>query len=322
MTRPKSAPVSEAQDSTLSQITGWGQRGGLLRGGVLLVITVVIFLVLFQRIDLGIVVSLLSEIPATTWLWATILTLSFPVISAIRWHLVLSSMDYDVSVPRCLLIIMGVWPVSAVSPSKAGDLLKAYSLRREFSGIAVAGSILAERALDLLILAGFALIGGLAFRDLTISLAAGGVVLGVLLAVALTRLPIPLPLGPKLRAMLDDLLRSFRVLGRDRKLFAFIMLLTVVNWGGTILQINLLFDGVGADASLAFTAAAAPVAIFVGLLPISIGGMGTRDAAMVVLFGTYASPSQGLAVGLLYSFFGYWLLAVIGLPFIRRGLSQ
>jgi hypothetical protein len=49
--------------------------------------------------------------------------------------------------------------------------------------------------------------------------------------------------------------------------------------------------------------------------------MATRDSAMVVLFSAFASSSQALAAGILYSFFGYWLLAVAGIPFIRKALN-
>ena len=320
MPEPKTLTAPEARESTLAQLAGWGQRRSLFQGLLLVGLTLGIFYLLFRRIDLAEVVSLLGGVPWTTWLFATLLTLSFPIMSALRWHLVLAGMNYDVPVTRCLLIILGVWPMTAISPSKTGDLLKAYSLRHEFSSVVVAGSILTERALDLLMLAGFALVGGLAFRDLTISVVAGVVILGVLSVVALTRLPLSLPFGSRLQAKADDLLLSLRVLGRSPRILTQVLLITAANWGASIVQTKLLFDGVGANVSLAFTAAALPVAIFAGLLPVSLGGMGTRDTAFVVLFSDYARSGQGLAVGLLYSFFGYWLLAVLGLPFIKKGL--
>lgn len=321
MDKPETTAGSGIRERTLTQLTGWGRRSSLLRGLFLVGLTLGVFYLLFQRIDLAQVISLLARIPSTTWLLATLLTLSFPVMSAARWHLILATMGYDVPVLRCLLIIVGVWPLSAISPSKTGDLLKAYSLRREISSVVVAGSVLTERALDLLMLAGFALIGGLTFRNPTIVLVAATIFLGILAGVTLTRLPFSLPVGAKFQAMLDDLLRSLRVIGRDPTTLALILLLTAANWGASIVQTKLLLDGVGTHVPLVFTAAALPVAIFAGLLPVSFGGMGTRDAAMVVLFSAYASPPQALAVGLLYSFFGYWLLAVLGLPFMKRGLA-
>ena len=80
--------------------------------------------------------------------------------------------------------------------------------------------------------------------------------------------------------------------------------------------------GVGLDAPYAFIASAMPVAIFVGLLPVTLGGMGTRDAAMLVLFADYGDPAQILAAGLLYSLLSYWVLGVLGLPFARRALGD
>ena len=321
MSEPETASASQARESTLTQLAGWGQRKSVIRGLLLVGLTLGMFVALFQRIELGEVASLLGRVPPKTWLLATLLSLLFPVMSAVRWHHILAGMNYDVPIKRCLSIILGVWPVSSISPSKAGDLLRAYSLRREFSGVAVAGSVLTERTLDLLILASFALVGGLAFRELTISLVAGIVMLGVVSAVALTRLPLRLPFGSRFRPKVDDLLRSLRRIGSDPKILGLILILTAANWGASILQAKLLLDGVEAQVPLAFVAAALPVAIFVGLLPVSIGGMGTRDAALVILLGSYAAESQALAAGLLYSFFGYWLLAVLGLPFMKRGLG-
>ena len=90
---------------------------------------------------------------------------------------------------------------------------------------------------------------------------------------------------------------------------------------GLLILTRILFGGVNAAVPLGFTATALPIAIFAGLIPITLGGMGTRDTAMVVLFAAYASSSQALAVALLYSFFGYWLLAVVGIPYIRKALN-
>jgi len=65
-----------------------------------------------------------------------------------------------------------------------------------------------------------------------------------------------------------------------------------------------------------------PPAIFVGLLPMTIAGMGLREGAMLLLFAPSAAPSQILAVGLLYSLLTYWFLALAGLPFMTSALSS
>jgi hypothetical protein len=50
--------------------------------------------------------------------------------------------------------------------------------------------------------------------------------------------------------------------------------------------------------------------------------MGTRDAAIIMVFSGYATSSQLLAVALLFSLFRYWLLAIVGLPFMRIALKN
>ena len=320
MTEP-TMPANTQPGHSLFKLSGWGQRNSLLRGLLLVALTFLVFYLLFQRIDLSQVITLLRAIPVGTWLVAMLLTLSFPVMSAVRWHLILSTMGFDVSIMRCLLIIVGIWPLSSVSPSKAGDLLKAVSLRRKIEPMVVAGSVLTERALDLLMLAVFALVGGLFFHDLRITAVATAVTIGVIVAVIVARLDIELPIGKRFQSKLKELLHSIRVLGSRPVTLVAILVLTAANWLASIVQTKLLFDGVGASVPLGFTVAALPVAIFVGLLPITFGGMGTRDSAMVVLFAGFATTSQSLAVGLLYSFFGYWLLAIIGIPLVKKALD-
>jgi len=305
----------------LSELAGWSRRNSWFRGLALIILTIAIFYLLFQRIDLMQVLAFLSTVPPVIWVLATLLTFSFPIMSAARWHLILRAMGYNVDVRKCLLVIVGIWPISSISPAKSGDLLKAICLRNEIDAVVAAGSVLTERVLDLLVLAGFALAGGLVFQDGRIIVVASCMLLAVLVVLMLARLKVRWPIGKRWQGKLQDLFRSLQTFGQNRTLLVGILSLTVANWFASILQTKLLFDGVGASVPLGFTAAALPVAIFVGLIPVTFGGMGTRDSAMVVLFSTFASAPQALAVGILYSFFGYWLLAVLGLAVMKRALG-
>lgn len=305
---------------SLARLSGWTERRGQLKGLFLIVITLGIFWLLFRRIDLRAVLDVLRLIPASTWILATLLTITFPLWSALRWQLTLRAIGHRVPLTRCFTIILGTNPVSAIAPSKAGDLLKALSFRSEISVMEVGGTVLVERALDVIILALLALLGGLVVGNaLIIRVAAIVVALGI---VGLLLLPFLVSLVPfpKLR---EKLLRAIRVLHELRRkpaLLVGIVFFTVINWLASILQTQLFLSAVGTATPLSLTIAILPVAIFVGLLPITLGGMGTRDAAFITLLGTTASAPQGLAVALLYSFFGYWLLAVFGLPFLRAAL--
>jgi len=285
-------------------------------------ITILIFYLLFRRIDFFAVLGLIRQVSVWYMLIAFLLTMSFPVMSALRWQQILKSMDYHVSFVRCLLIIVGIWPISATSPSKAGDLLKAYSLRNDIPASKVAGSVLTERALDVFSLTMFSLAGSIIFRKLEILLIAVAILVIIILAFIIVNLGIRFPIKESWQEKLDNLLLSTRTLAQNKWALVLILFLTFGNWFASIVQTKLLFQAIDAQVPLLFTATALPIAIFVGLIPITLSGMGTRDSAIVFFFSDYASASQALAVGILYSFFGYWLLSIIGLPFMRKALRS
>jgi len=84
----------------------------------------------------------------------------------------------------------------------------------------------------------------------------------------------------------------------------------------------MLFLALGANIPIIYIFAAFPLSIFIGLIPITLAGMGTRDSAIIYFFAHLTSPSICLAMGLLYSLFGYFLLSLLGLPFMKRLLQK
>ncbi len=288
---------------------------------ILVGITALVFFFLFRQIDIVNVVFLLKNISCVHWVLASTLTLSFFVIIAVRWRIVLLSMGFHISLRESCVIILGVWPISTISPSKSGDLLRAISLRKKIKPMVVAGSVLTERMLDFLMIAVFALMGGLLFRRFDIISIASAVIFCVVVSVWITGKNIRIPFGQKAGVQLENLLQSIRMLRKQPVLLTAIVLLTILKWVAVFAQAAILFRGVGATVPFGFIMAALPISILAGLLPITLGGMGVRESAMVVLFHGVATESQSLAVGLLYSFFGYWLLAILGIPFIKKALT-
>lgn len=285
-------------------------------------ITCLIFYLLFTRIGFFSILSILREAKFWPLFLAFLLTISFPVTLALRWQEILKLMNYCVSFPRCLLIVVGVWPLATVSPSKSGDLLRAYSLKNEIPASKVAGSVLTERALDVFSLAMFSLAGSIIFRNLEILLIAVIILTAIVLVFIVVTLGIRFPIKKSWQEKLDNLLLSLRTLAQSKRTFALILLLTFGKWFVSILQTKFFFQAIDVQVPLLFTATALPIAIFIGLIPITLSGMGTRDSAIVFFFSDYASASQSLAVGILYSFFGYWLLSIIGLPFMQNALKS
>jgi glycosyltransferase 2 family protein len=211
--------------------------------------------------------------------------------------------------------------MGTITPSKSGDLMKAYYLKDRAPVSLVVGSVLAERLMDVLVLLLLALIGCLAFARWALAGLAGGSLAAVLLLIFLLlrlRRLIPARFAEKA----EPALLSLRSLAASPGFLGWIVVLTALNWLVSILQMVFSYLALGVHVPLLFAAGALPLAIFVGLLPLTVSGMGTRDSAIIMLFAPFARPDVSLGVGILYSLFGYWIPALIGLPFLQHVLPR
>lgn len=296
-------------------------RGGFPWGTLLRVGgTAVVFSVLFWRIPFGRIGEQILRADLGYFLPALLVTLLFPVFGCARWGAILRAMGHRVSFLRRLQIILGTWPISSVTPSKAGDLLRARPLRDQIPALETMGSVLAERVVDVMVLSGIWLLGAALAGMWKMAGLAGGALMGVAaLLMMLGRDPWGMGrslLGEKLQG----LLAAFGALARSPRMLALAVLWSSLNWFLSIVQVKYLLLALGGSIGFAETMASLPPAIFVGLLPFTIAGMGTRDAAILALFAAYAAPHQLLSMSLLYTFLGYWLFALLGLPFTRKVL--
>ena len=96
-----------------------------------------------------------------------------------------------------------------------------------------------------------------------------------------------------------------------------IVLLSVGLWLLHLVQIYLFFLALHSHVAAKTVFAYVPLSIFIGVLPLTIGGMGTRDSALILLFAPYESAVVMAGVGLLCSL-RYWMDTLLGLPFFQR----
>lgn len=95
-------------------------------------------------------------------------------------------------------------------------------------------------------------------------------------------------------------------------------------WSLHLIQILFFFFALSIPVSAFAVLLKMPMAIFVGLLPLSLAGFGTREWAIVLLFQSETvSVASLIAVGVLFSS-RYFFPALAGLLFVQRyyGLSQ
>ena len=237
-----------------------------------------------------------------------------------RWQIILETIGYNLQYKECFNLIMAAFPLVSITPSKSGDVIKAYYLKDKIPASKTIGSVITERMFDILSLISFSLLGmafcknyGLVF----IALIPLGCIIAILL-LARTGFDFRLPLKSSWTEKFQNLILSLKLLTKDRKAFLIVFSYSILVWLISIAQILMFFYALGISIPLVVAMANIPIAIFIGLVPVTLGGMGTRDAAIIFLFSEYATLSQLLGVGILFSLFRYWLLSLIGIPFMRK----
>ena len=288
---------------------------------VVSIITISIFYLLSSRISfLNSFQIILKANPSFILLSLLFLLLTLFFLM-IRWLLIIRALHPKAKFKDSLISIMCALSLNSVLPSKLGDLFKVYYFKDH--GISqMLGAVFTERILDVVSLTLLLLIGSLILNKLTFIYISLSLILIFVLSVSFLYI-----LRKKLRkstkySLLKNLLYSINwIIQRPRK-GIILFLLSFLIWFCSITQIYLLFLAVSANVDFLYFSSAIIIVIFVSLIPITIAGMGTRESAILYLFSSFANNDVLLAAGLLFSFFRYWLLSILGIPFLYLAIKK
>lgn len=306
----------------------------------LLAIGIIAFL--FTRLDID---------PAATW--ATLLTTNpllflagFVIYYAAfwlrgaRWKQLLHNVGLHKqesvrlpSVNGLVEIIYLSWFVNCIVPAKLGDAYRSYLLKRN-SGVSFSstiGTILAERVIDLLVLFGllaasFTLVGQRLSNDSAdnefnlglVMLVGGGMVLAIILGLVglrffgdlMVRL-VPGRYKEKFRSFQQGILRSFK-----RKSLPILLGYTLLIWLFEAGRLYFVTRALGAEqVTLSAVIFIALLSSLLTTLPLTPGGAGVVEGAVVLVLTTFFIEDHNLAVSiaLLDRLINYWSLVVGGL---------
>lgn len=106
---------------------------------------------------------------------------------------------------------------------------------------------------------------------------------------------------------------SFAEMRSKKAVLAKAVSLTILSWAVSILSAYFLSLAFGLAIPLEFYALVVPILGLLDIIPISISGIGTRDAALILLFSFYKIGAEAaIAFSIVYLFAFYWLTALIG----------
>ena len=93
--------------------------------------------------------------------------------------------------------------------------------------------------------------------------------------------------------------------------------ISVFLWFLHIAQFYVIFLALHSPVSIFAVFRLVPLAILVGLVPLTVAGVGTRDSAMIYFFKPYDDVARIVGVGL-FSSLRYFIPGIAGLPFLNH----
>jgi uncharacterized protein (TIRG00374 family) len=300
-------------------------------------ISALLLLAIYWRIDFRAVIAVLAS-ARPGWLAAAFATLAPPmVLTAFRLKLLVPG-GASVGMAECTRLILSACTLNVVLPSKAGDIAKSWFLvrRGHLAGPPALALVLYEKLCDMLALLLWCLFG-LAFlrstnavpRGLTV-LVAGGLA-ACLLAIGSPRIAhaalrlaqriAPASLKPKLAGLESSWTEMHGYFWADKFKLVLLAAVSLAIWFMHLLSVWLFIRSIGEAVPLTDSLALTPLCILAGLAPLTFAGVGTRDAATILLYRDYLSVPAAAAAGVFLSV-RYLVLGLAGLPFVGGMLPR
>ncbi len=217
-------------------------------------------------------------------------------LAAAKVRAVCAAGGLEVSRGRALRAVLTAATLNPLVPGRGGELVKAWVLApepgRRLDAVAL---VVAERVLDLSVVA-LAAIGAGAVAGNGPAVVAGVLVLGAVAA--------GLGVGAMLRQSGGKLAQATEAMARmvrDPVATGRAVAWTAATWSGNLGILAATFAAAGVRAGPLEVAFAAPVSILAGMMPVTVAGLGTREAALVLLLGDRVDEASLVVGGLLYT---------------------
>ena len=288
-----------------------------------------IFVLILTRIDLDQLYQTLRTIDPLFLLLSLVLQAVALVVTTFRWQLIMHRLEIYVPFRHCVIQQLIGTAAGVITPGQLGEFIKVLYLGSY--GYAVpesALSVVVDRLFDLSMLFLFGLIGlAVLFRvppGLTAALATGICILvggGLLFArnrekSAQTLATVVAKISPQAykETVHKNTHHLAQLVGKfNLSLLAACALLSTVNYGLLLLRIYCMALSVHVVAPFWYLAMAIPLLRLVGLIPISISGIGTRDITMIYLLGRVGVPQEASLVLSILSLLTLQFQVLVGL---------
>jgi len=294
---------------------------------------IVIFIFLFSKIGITEVARILKGVrPDLLFLGIGISLFSNLFLSTEKWRQILKSLGLKVPFKELLFIQTGSIPLKAISPLKSGMLFRAVYLNKTYNFSLLEGTYSLFLGLFLNLIAVVIFVLGASFHLRTnlhqvVYFVSLGLFISLLLFWVLSRGNMSkivrsyLALwDSKFAISVKNLYESIFTMNLKKLAIPFFCAVLVIFC--ELLNFKILSKAVGLTIPFSQILLFASLTILISNLPATIHGLGTREAAICLLFSSYATPEKLLSLGLTVSLVEYFFPVLIGLFFTKSFLKK
>lgn len=264
-------------------------------------LSIALIVALVWNIDRSELASAFSAVSATAFLVLVIIDLLLRLLSAYRWHVLFVGLHKSSPLMEITRISFIASFLGQALPGVIGvEALRIYGLAKASGDTAAAfASVVADRifgllSLVLVIFAGL-IVGPQSLKEMVLVPAVASlVVLSLIVFLMMNSYSrrwflglMPVPLREKIEHWISDVFSCLDRYKNQPFVLIYSLALSILF---QVLRVVLFFSAalvLGESPSFVFFLALVPIVMFAALLPISIGGLGVREASLVVLFSHF-----------------------------------
>ncbi|MBN2544044.1 flippase-like domain-containing protein [bacterium] len=284
----------------------------LFRRVLPLVVTVVLYWFLLDRVDLE---KLLMAFQTTRFLplvVAFIISVLFQVIiSAEKYGYILKTSGIPISRKEFYALKIAEFPFKFLSPFRTGELMKPFYLKRKYN-------ITFRKAISTSFVELYlALVAVVVFAGIFLSIMEHNPIFLLLLITVVTVILIPL-----IKRLFRRKLLTWLDFDGTEEIFTYkviyVFILVLIQVYGTYITFYFIARSLSLEMSLIQISGLLSVVMIFSALPISVGGMGVREVAICKLFTEFGTNEQLLSLAFLFFIINFLVRALVGLIFVNR----
>ena len=309
----------------------------------LAIIGIVLLAFILWNLDVGKIGSILLGISVPLFVAGIVLDLTSALLKAKKWQLLVNVEGRVLSFVKAVEYFLIGFFLSVLTPGRVGDLARALYLKRETNSLGGAlSTVIIDRLIDVVMLFALGFVAIVSFTAIFGKeiiplelLALGAIALVVVGLVMLKRNFIRMFLKPffnifvpekfkgALKMTFDEFYSFFGKLRARPGRVGAASGIGLVTWIMAFASSYFFILALGINIPFYFVALIVPIVMLLDLLPITISGFGTREAALIFLFGLYGiAAEEAVAFSLVFVLSGYWIVAVLGgLLFMKNSIS-